>query len=116
MYKKKNTDLILTKCKSQTMLLLCYLQTLQLKQEFAEELNSLEVTLKQEREHVQEEMKRLTKELQDKHEAEISVLRSVVDKEAEEERTRLEKALHEEKEKLKSLQAALDNNESKSCF
>lgn len=93
---------------------MCSLKTQQLEQEFAGELNS-QVTLTQEREHVQEEMKRLRTELHEAHEAEISALRSDLDKEAEEERTRLVKALHEEKEKLKSLQAALDN-ESKSGF
>uniref|UniRef100_A0A3B4XRB0 Pericentrin n=1 Tax=Seriola lalandi dorsalis TaxID=1841481 RepID=A0A3B4XRB0_SERLL len=83
-----------------------------LKQEFAGELVCLEAALKQERERVQEEMKRLREELQEKHEAEISVLRSDLVRETEKERTHLEKALHEEKEKLKSLQAALDNNDS----
>ncbi|XP_051244571.1 pericentrin isoform X2 [Dicentrarchus labrax] len=86
--------------------------TQKLKQEFAGELILLEESLKQEREHVQEEMKRLREELQEKHEAELSALRSDLDRETERERTCLEKALHEEKEKLKSLQAALDNDES----
>ncbi|XP_070776144.1 pericentrin [Enoplosus armatus] len=86
--------------------------TQKLKQEFAEELVHLEEALKQEREHVQEEMKRLREELQEKHEAELSGLRSDLDRETEKERTQLKKALHEEKEKLKSLQAALDNDES----
>lgn len=62
---------------------------------------------------MQEEMKKLREELQEKHEAEISVLRSDLGRETEKERTRLEKALHEERAKLKSLQAALDNDESK---
>lgn len=81
------------------MLLICSCQLLQLKQEFAGK-----------------EMKRLREELQEKHEAEISALRSELDRETEEERTRLEKALHEEKEKLKSLQAALDSDESEIIF
>ncbi|XP_071353542.1 pericentrin isoform X2 [Trachinotus anak] len=76
------------------------------------ELICLEEARKQERECVEEEMKRLREELQEKHEAEMSVLRSDLDRETEKERTRLEKALHEEKEKLKSLQAALDNDDS----
>ncbi|XP_040916208.1 pericentrin isoform X2 [Toxotes jaculatrix] len=84
---------------------------LQLKQEFAGELICLEEALKQEREHVQDKMKRLREELQEKHEAEISVLKSDL-RETEKERTGLEKALNEEKEKLKSLHAALDNDES----
>lgn len=54
---------------------------------------------------MQEEMKRLREELQEQHEAELSALRSD-----------LEKALEEEKEKLKALQAALDNDESKMIF
>ncbi|XP_078031283.1 pericentrin isoform X3 [Epinephelus lanceolatus] len=86
--------------------------TQKLKQEFAVELVHLEEALKQEREDVQEEMKRLREELQDKHEAELSALRSDLHGEMKEERTRLEKALHEETEKLKSLQEALDNDES----
>ncbi|KAM7376064.1 hypothetical protein PAMP_005812 [Pampus punctatissimus] len=83
-----------------------------LKQEFAEELVHLEEALKQEREAVQEEMRRMREELQVKHEAELSALRTNLERETEEERTCLEKALQEEKEKLKSLQAALDSNES----
>ncbi|XP_035529571.1 pericentrin [Morone saxatilis] len=86
--------------------------TQKLKQEFAGELILLEESLKQEREHVQEEMKKLREELQEKHEAELSALRSDLDRDTEKERTCLEKALHEEKEKLKSLQAALDSDES----
>ncbi|XP_041827485.1 pericentrin isoform X2 [Melanotaenia boesemani] len=68
----------------------------------------LEETLKQEQEELQENVKKLREELQQKHESEISVLRSNFEKE----RTHLEKALQDEKEKLKSLQVALDNNES----
>ncbi|XP_074517505.1 pericentrin isoform X9 [Sebastes fasciatus] len=86
--------------------------TQKLKQEFAGELVHLEEALKQEREDVQGEMKRLREELQEKHEAELSALRSELHREMERERTRLEKALHEEQENLKSLQAALDNDES----
>lgn len=89
---------------------------LQLKQDFAGELVQLEEALKQEREHVQEEMKKLREELLEKHEAELSALRSDLHRETEKEKTCLEKALHEEKEKLKSLQAALDNDASKSLM
>uniref|UniRef100_A0A3P8T8V7 ELK domain-containing protein n=1 Tax=Amphiprion percula TaxID=161767 RepID=A0A3P8T8V7_AMPPE len=86
-----------------------------LKQEFAVELAHLEEALKQEREHVQESMKRLREELQEKHETEIAALKSHLDKEMQD-KTYFEKALHEEKDKSKSLQAALDNNESKNFF
>lgn len=83
-----------------------------LKQEFAGELSPPEA-LKQEREQVQDEMKRLREELQEKNEAELCALKSDLDRDMEKERIHLEKELHEEKEKLKSLQAALDNDESK---
>ncbi|XP_042292883.1 pericentrin isoform X3 [Thunnus maccoyii] len=86
--------------------------TQKLKQECAGELIHLEEALKQQREDVQEEMKRMREELQVKHEAELSALRTDLERETEKERTCLEEALQEEKEKLKSLQAALDNNES----
>ena len=89
---------------------------LQLKQEFAGELICLEEALKQEKEHMQKETNRLKAELQEKHEVEISIQMSNLNSETEKERTCLEKALHEEKEKLKSLQAALDNDESKTVF
>ncbi|KAM9354836.1 pericentrin [Pholidichthys leucotaenia] len=79
-----------------------------LKEEFAEELAHLEEALKQEREQVHENMTKLREELQEKHESEISSLH----KEMEEERRHLQKAFGEEKEKLKSLQDALDNDES----
>ncbi|XP_051804402.1 pericentrin isoform X2 [Acanthochromis polyacanthus] len=82
-----------------------------LKQEFAVELAHLEEALKQEREHVQENMKRLREELQEKHETEVTALKSHFDKEMQE-KTYVEEALHEEKYKSKSLQAALDNNEN----
>lgn len=85
----------------------------QLKREFAGELILLEESLEQERKHVQEEMKRLREELQEKHEAELSALRSDHDRETEKERMHFEEALNEERGKLKSLQAALDNDESK---
>uniref|UniRef100_A0A3Q1FSN0 Pericentrin n=1 Tax=Acanthochromis polyacanthus TaxID=80966 RepID=A0A3Q1FSN0_9TELE len=68
-------------------------------------------SLKQEREHVQENMKRLREELQEKHETEVTALKSHFDKEMQE-KTYVEEALHEEKYKSKSLQAALDNNEN----
>ncbi|XP_031703854.1 pericentrin [Anarrhichthys ocellatus] len=80
--------------------------TQKLKQEFAEE------ALKRERVHVQDEMKRLREELHEEHDAELSALQSNLHRETAKEMSRLEKALHEEKEKLKSLQAALDNDES----
>ncbi|XP_030299600.1 pericentrin isoform X3 [Sparus aurata] len=83
-----------------------------LKREFAGELILLEESLEQERKHVQEEMKRLREELQEKHEAELSALRSDHDRETEKERMHFEEALNEERGKLKSLQAALDNDES----
>ncbi|XP_041809392.1 pericentrin isoform X2 [Chelmon rostratus] len=79
--------------------------------EFAGELSPPEA-LKQEREQVQDEMKRLREELQEKNEAELCALKSDLDRDMEKERIHLEKELHEEKEKLKSLQAALDNDES----
>lgn len=84
---------------------------MQMKQEFAEQLARLEEALELERSRAQENMNKL-KELQEKYESEISVLRSHHDEMATEQ-ARLEKALHEEKEKLKSLQDALENDESK---
>ncbi|KAM6917864.1 pericentrin isoform 2-T2 [Lycodopsis pacificus] len=86
--------------------------TQKLKQEFAGELVHLEEALKQERVHVQDETKRLREELHEEHEAELSALQSNLHRETAKETSRLEKALHVEKEKLKSLQAALDNDES----
>lgn len=86
--------------------------SLWLKQEFSEEV-LLEEALKQERRHIQEEMKKLSEELQEKHKTELSRLRLELDSEMNKERANFKKALHEEKEKLKSLQAALDNGESK---
>ena len=83
------------------------LKCCQLKQEFAGELVHLEEALKL------EEVKKMREELQEKHEAELSALKTDLEKETEKERTCLEKALKEEREKLKSLQAALDNNDSK---
>ncbi|XP_053191638.1 pericentrin [Scomber japonicus] len=80
--------------------------TQKLKQEFAGELVHLEEALKL------EEVKKMREELQEKHEAELSALKTDLEKETEKERTCLEKALKEEREKLKSLQAALDNNDS----
>lgn len=83
-----------------------------MKQEFAEQLAHLEEALELERSQAQENMNKLKEELQEKYESEISVLRSHHDEMAKEQ-ARLEKALHEEKEKLKSLQDALENDESK---
>ncbi|XP_062413118.1 pericentrin isoform X11 [Pungitius pungitius] len=85
--------------------------TQKLKQEFAGELVELEKALEEERVHVQDEMKKLREELQEKHEAELVALKSALCRETEE-KSRLTKALHEEKEKLISLQSALDNDES----
>ncbi|XP_034381587.1 pericentrin isoform X4 [Cyclopterus lumpus] len=85
---------------------------LQLKQEFAGELVHLEDALEQEKVHVQDEMKRLREELQEKHDAELAALKSTLHRETEKERSRLEKELQEETQKLKSLQTALDNDES----
>uniref|UniRef100_UPI0037E7F2AE pericentrin isoform X2 n=1 Tax=Semicossyphus pulcher TaxID=241346 RepID=UPI0037E7F2AE len=51
-------------------------------------------------------------DLQEKHDAELAALKSDRDREMEDERTGFEKALQEEREKLKSLQAALDNDDS----
>ncbi|XP_025756941.1 pericentrin [Oreochromis niloticus] len=82
-----------------------------MKQEFAEQLARLEEALELERSQAQENMNKLKEELQEKYESEISVLRSHHDEMAKEQ-ARLEKALHEEKEKLKSLQDALENDES----
>lgn len=83
-----------------------------MKQEFAEQLARLEEALELERSQAQENMNKLKEELQEKYESEISVLRSHHDEMATEQ-AQLEKALHEEKEKLKSLQDALENDESK---
>ncbi|XP_008275148.1 pericentrin [Stegastes partitus] len=82
-----------------------------LKQEFSVELSHLEEALKQEKEHVPENIKKLREELQDKHETEISALKSDLDKEMQEKKI-LEKALQEEKEKFKSLQVAPDSDEN----
>ncbi|XP_068608225.1 pericentrin [Brachionichthys hirsutus] len=82
------------------------------KQDFSEGLVLLEKARTQERENVQEEMKRLRVELQEKHEVELASLRSELDGDMEKERTRLVKALDEEKEKLKSFRAALDDDDS----
>ncbi|XP_063356217.1 pericentrin isoform X2 [Pelmatolapia mariae] len=82
-----------------------------MKQEFAEQLACLEEALELERSQAQENMNKLKEELQEKYESEISVLRSHHDEMAKEQ-ARLEKALHEEQEKLKSLQDALENDES----
>lgn len=65
---------------------------------------------------MQDEMKRLKEELQEKHQAELSVLKAELEKEMTKETTDLKNTLMEEKEKLKSLQTALENDESKKCF
>lgn len=94
-------------------MLKCFYRIPQLKQEFAGELVHLEEALNQERGDGQEEIKRIREELQVNHEADLAALRADLERETQKERTGLEKALNEEKEKLKSLQAALDNNDSK---
>ncbi|KAM4541725.1 pericentrin isoform 3-T3 [Odontesthes bonariensis] len=73
-----------------------------------EEVAPLEETLNLERETVHDNIKKLKEELEQKHNGEIAALRS----DLERERAQFEKALQDEKEKLKSLQAALDNDES----
>ncbi|XP_067335427.1 pericentrin isoform X2 [Channa argus] len=83
-----------------------------LKQELSGELVSLEEAPEHERQSVQAEIKRLREELQQNHKVELAALRSDIEKEAEKERTLVEQALLAEKEKLKSLQTALDNDES----
>ncbi|KAM4625822.1 pericentrin [Polymixia lowei] len=95
--------------------------TQQLKKEFAEELRvGLEEAQQRERERVteeltlrsQEEAQRLREELQEKQEACLSALRGDLERGMEEERRGLEGELQEEREKLKSLQASLDNDQS----
>lgn len=83
-----------------------------MKQEFSAELVQLEEALKQERESVQAETKKMREELKEKHEAELAALRS----DHEKERVILERALHAEQEKLKSLQLSLNDDESKMLF
>lgn len=83
---------------------------MQLKQDFSKELVHLEEALKHQREHVEEEMQKLRAELQGKHDAELSSLRWEFERDLE---MQLVKALHEEKEKLKALHAAVDNDDSK---
>lgn len=61
-------------------------------------------------------MKRLKKELQEQHQAELSVLKAEFEKEMTKETADLKNTLIEEKEKLKSLQAALENDDSKKCL
>lgn len=58
-------------------------------------------------------MKRLKEELQEKHQAGLSVLKAELEKEMTKETTDLKNTLMKEKEKLKSLQTALENDESK---
>lgn len=64
---------------------------------------------------MQEEMKRLREELQQKHQAELSVLKAELEKEMTTKTTELQITLKEEKEKLSFLQTALENDESKKC-
>ncbi|XP_071373521.1 pericentrin isoform X2 [Centroberyx affinis] len=94
--------------------------TQQMKQEFAEELRvQLEEAQKKERQCVQEELtlrsqeevQSLREELQEKQEAQLS-LRGDLERAVEEERRLLQKELQEEREKFKSLQASLDNDQS----
>ncbi|XP_029972288.1 pericentrin isoform X2 [Salarias fasciatus] len=79
--------------------------TKKLKQDFAEEVIHLEEALKQEKETMQQDMKRL----RERHETEMSALQSDLHQEMEKEKALLEKALSQEREKLNSLQATLDN-------
>lgn len=72
-----------------------------------------DAALKQESDRLQEEINRLRQELQEKHEDQLTALKSNHDREMERERTSFEKSLQEEREKLQSLQAALDRDESK---
>lgn len=60
-------------------------------------------------------MKRLTEELQQKHQAELSVLKAELEKEMKTKTTDLQITLEKEKEKLSSLQTALENDGSKKC-
>lgn len=60
-------------------------------------------------------MKRLTEELQQKHQTELSVLKAELEKEMKTNITDLQITLEKEKEKLSYLQAALENDESKKC-
>lgn len=60
-------------------------------------------------------MKRLTEELQQKHQVELSVLKAELEKEMKTKTTDLQITLEKEKEKLSSLQTALENDESKKC-
>ncbi|XP_058471141.1 pericentrin [Solea solea] len=85
--------------------------TQKLKTEFAVELAGLEEALKEERECVQE-MKRLREELQQKHEAELMVLRSDLDRE----RSRLEKAHDKEKEELQQAQERFEGAQSEKKY
>lgn len=82
-----------------------------MKQEFSGELVLLEEALKEERHHLQGEIKRLREDLQQKHQAELSVLKAKLEKEMAKEITDLKYTLQEEKYKLKSL----ENDESKKC-
>ncbi|XP_030575002.1 pericentrin isoform X2 [Archocentrus centrarchus] len=77
-------------------------------QKMKQELAHLEEVLKIERNQAQENMNKL-KEVQEKYESEN--LKSDHDKEMAKEQARLEKALHEEKEKMKSLQDVLEKGE-----
>lgn len=86
-----------------------------MKQEFSRELVLLEEALKQERQDVQEEMRRLREELQEKHQAELSMIKAEVQKEITKEATDLKNTLKDKKEKLKGLQT-LENDESKFFF
>lgn len=60
-------------------------------------------------------MKQLTEELQQKHQAELSILKAELEKQMETKTTDLQITLEKEKEKLASLQTALENDESKKC-
>lgn len=87
-----------------------------MKEEFSREHLLFDEALKKERQHFQDEMKRLKKELQEQHQAELSVLKAEFEKEMTKETTDLRNTLMEEKDKLKSLQTALENDDSKKCL
>ncbi|XP_034015360.1 pericentrin isoform X1 [Thalassophryne amazonica] len=70
----------------------------------------LENTQKQEKDCLQEEMQRLVEELREKYEAQLSVLRADLEREAEE-KINFEKQLQEEKMKLNSVHSALNNKD-----
>ncbi|KAM9707457.1 pericentrin isoform 3-T3 [Menidia menidia] len=73
-----------------------------------EKVDSLEESVNRERMAMQESIKKLKEELKQEHDGEISALRA----DLERERAHFEKALQDEKEKLKALQVVPDCNQS----